>query len=405
MATAIWMMASRAGPFLLGWIAVATLKHQEYGSFVLAFAWVNAMVGICLGLFPTLAARAANEVNAKTYLTAHLIKLGVQLIAGLALIIVASVLFAGPTSTATVWHGLATGWASLAVGCSCLLSIISWSLGQGRSLVGLALLESILHAIWLVTCGILAWNTSVIMLGLGVISATVSIWFLLTLSRTNPSLLRQLSSAKKPDTPMKLASIVGPNLINSVAMSVTPALALVIAVARTPDLDIEVIFGLAMLWVSAGLFPIQVLMLKLSQKLVQLRTTSEEISAYELNATELASLGLGGIWGIGLAGIILWLGPIAVGNFKMPFAQLLPHLWQVAWIAGGLAFLASVGPILQAQHRYTTWSAINVFGCFVLLCYAGFGILSPATLLYGMSLSVLSRCIFAAPLLSASVKR
>jgi hypothetical protein len=399
------MMASRAGPFLLGWIAVATLQQQEYGSFVIAFAWVNAMVGICLGLFPTLAARAAHDASATTHLTAHLIKLGASLIAALAILVAASVGLGDLSSTDAVWHGLATGWASLAIGFSCLLAIISWSLGRGKSLIALALLESILHAIWLVTCGILEWNISVIMLGMGAISAMMAMGFLLTLSQTNPSLLKQLRSASKPDTSINLTSILGPNLMNTFAMSVTPALALLIATARAPNLDLEVNFGLAMLWVSAGLFALQVLTLNQSQKLIELRTTSGAISTEQLNATELASIGLGAIWGIGLASLILWIGPIAIGNFRTPFAPLLPHVWQVAWIGGGLAFLAAVGPILQAQYRYWTWLAINVAGCLVLLCYAGFGALSAATLLYGMSLSVLIRCVFAATSLSATVKR
>lgn len=396
-------MATRAGPFLLGWIAVVTLPSQNYGFFVLAFAWVNAIVGICLGLFPALASRAAVQANGKEELIAELTRIGMPLIAGLAFIAAALGPFRESASADGLWLRLATGWACLALGVSSLLAIICWSLGQSKPLVGLAVLESLLHAMWLMVCGTLAWETFVIMLGIGGISATISMRLFLSLKYHTPMFQSDLGRAQNPKAQIKFTSLLGPNLINTFAMSLSPALALSITASRGPDLNIEVIFGQALLWISAGLFPLQVLSLNRSPSLIELRAELEAPRANRLNTEEWTLIGLFLVWGIVIAGLILWLGPKIGEATQSPFGQLMPYLGQVAWIATGWAFLAAVGPILQAQNRYGIWSAINLAGCLALLFYASFAALSPAALLVGTSLSVLIRCGFAVASLSVRV--
>ncbi len=395
-------MATRAGPFLLGWIAVAMLSSQDYGSFVLAFAWVNAIVGICLGLFPALASRAAVQATSKNQIIGQLGQVGMPLIAVLALVAIATGPLRDPTSADALLLWLATGWACLTLGASSLLAIICWSFGQNKPLLVLALLESLLHAIWLLICGVLAWDTFVIMLGLGTISAAISMGFLLTMTKGKPEFLPEFRHAKNPTSRIKFTDLLGPNLLNTLAMSMTPAFALTITAARGPDLNIEVIFGLALLWISAGLFPLQVLAISQSQKLIKLRTESEKDRVDRLNTEEWRLLGLSVLWGITIAGLILGIGPKFIEAYRAPFGQLLPYLGHVAWTVVGLALLAAVGPILQAQYRYRIWSAINVAGCLTLLSFASFADLSPGILLTGTSFSVLIRCGFA--IISLSVR-
>lgn len=397
------MMATRAGPFLLGWIAVVTLPSQDYGSFVLAFAWVNAIVGICLGLFPALVSRTAVQATSNKVLIAELTRLGMPLIAGLALVAVALSPLRDPEGATGLSLRLATGWACLTLGVSNLLAIICWSLGQSKPLIGLALLESLMHAIWLTICGTLAWETFVIMLGIGGISAAISMGFLRSLIQHKLISHADFSLAQNSKPQIKFTSLLGPNLINTLAMSLSPALALSIASARGPDFNIEVIFGLALLWISAGLFPLQILTLSRSQNLIKLRAEPGALRANRLNMEEWTLIGVSVFWGIMIAGLVLWLGPKIGETPLSPFSQLMPYLGQVAWIMTGWAFLAAVGPILQAQHRYGTWSAINLAGCLSLLFYASYAALSPAALLVGTSLSVLIRCGFAVASLSVRV--
>lgn len=405
LATAIWMMATRVGPLLLGWIAVATLSAQDYGIFVLAFAWINATVGICLGLFPPLVARANADLGPGSDAIARMIHTGVPIVAGLALIIAALVLVRDFGSQSGFQLGLATGWASLAVGCSSLLAIVSWSLGHAKPLVGLALVESVMQATFLGVCVKLSWDISLFLLGFGLISAAISYGFLLTLAQGNRIDLSALFRTEQTAKTASLSAMLGPSLVNTLAMSVTPALAITIAAARGPHLSMDVVFGLAMLWLSAGLFPLQVLTLNQSQKLVQLRTASQAAKAVVLNTAEWALLALATLWGLLLVILILVIGPGLIELAKTKFGPLATYLGYLAWIALGWACLSAVGPVLQAQHRFQVWTAINLAGCIALLFYAAFGALSPAILLIGTSISVMIRCVCAAASLSTKVKR
>lgn len=398
------MVATRAGPFLLGWIAVVMLSSHAYGAFVLAFAWVNAAVGVCFGLFPALASRSAEDKDRSDQSTADLIRLGMSLISGLALLAAVFGLLSDGSAYLAVAPALATGWSCLSLGCSCFLAILCWSLGLNKPLVGLTLLESFLHALWLMICGIFAWDVFVIMLGLGTISALISSGFLLILIQNDPSLLKAQSLTSDQAKPSKFASLFGPNLSNTLTMSATPALALTITSMRGPALNIEVLFGVGMLLLSAGLFPLQVLTLKQSQKLIRYRTASEKSDNQSLYGSEWAFICLALVWGIAFAGLVIWIGPLILSVSATPFNVLQPYLPHIAWIGAGWAFLAAAGPVLQAQYRYQTWSIINIAGCISLLVYAGFGPLSAGMLLIGTSLSVLVRCGFAATALSGRVK-
>ncbi len=402
--TAIWMMSARLGPIGAGLAAAAILPAPEYGHYVIALAWLGGLVAILAGSAQALVARAnqpaqdlsedptigttdtqLSHVLRQSFLASLLVPIGLGLLfialdyrGSFILAIVLAGLFSTQNAClgALLWGSRRINSLSLACLSESLLTILAVGLG----------------AFWGKTVEAALW---------GLALANFLSWLIYVRSIGGFGALLRLWKTSDPDGIHLLQGVLGPSLVNGAAGAAGPAIALVIAAIKEPAS--AGIYGVWMLLIAAGLFPIQILGIALSPPLIAWREQArKKLAVFAL---------LGGVgWGfLSGAGLFL-LGPIVMDALGVEvLAEHNDTIFKASALAALLIFclcpIATIGPIVQADGRYWTWAYVNAISAVIFI---GVTLLWPPSLvlaLYACLVAALFRLGIGLPLAFSCVFR
>lgn len=395
--TAIWMLSARLGPIGAGLAAAAILPAPEYGHYVIALAWLGGLVAILASSAQALVARANQPAQDLTE-DPTIVRTDTQLSQVLRQSFLASLLV--PIGLGLLFIGLGyrgsfvlpiflAGLFSTQNAC---LGALLWGARRINSLSRASLSESLL-TILAVGLGAL-WGKTVEAALWGLALANFFSWLIYVRSIGGFGVLLRLWKTTDPHVSHLLQGVLGPSLVNGAAGAAGPAIALVIAAIKEPAS--AGIYGVWMLLIAAGLFPIQILGIALAPPLIAWRDQARK---------KLAILALlGGVgWGILCGAGLFLLGPIAMDALGVEvLAEHKDTILEASALAAALVFclcpIATIGPIVQADGRYWTWAYLNAISAVIFI---GVALLWPPSLvlaLYACLIAALFRLGVGLPL-------
>lgn len=355
--TALWMASARLGPIGAGLAAAITLPPLDYGTYVVALAWLGGLVSVLASAAQALAARAHQDQPASHNRrlpidsASHASQVLRQTIFVSWLVPVCLMgLFAGLGYEGSVVAAL--GFSGLFGAQNASLAAFLWGEKRLRALSNVAMVESTLTIFGVFTGSL--WFGGVEGALWGLTLAGLVSWLGYGWAAGGAGYLIMLWRERSPTT-HTLQGIMGPSLANGIAAAAGPAMALVIAAARDPAS--AALYGWMMLLIAGCLFPIQILGIALAPPLISMNNTERA----RLGAS---SLGISMVCAVGVSWGLIILGPSLSQFLPVDGPPLDPkkvtELFNLAaWIFACLCPVVLAGPIVQANRHYWTWAAIN----------------------------------------------